>query len=93
MRGVRHEREQSGGFHGDGFAAGIGAADQQAAALFVELEAEMGTIGLRCLRRTDSSSGWRASRSRARRDWLKRGMTAVVIEREGGFGEDAIEFR
>ena len=46
-------------------------------------------MGLCCLRRTASRSGWRASRNskplaEARND-------GIVIEREGGFGEDAIE--
>ena len=38
--GVGHEREQAGGLERDGFAAGVGAADEQARLSFVQLEGD-----------------------------------------------------
>ncbi len=38
--GVGHEGEKAGGFHGDGFAAGVRTADEQGAAAFIEREGD-----------------------------------------------------
>ena len=38
--GMGHQSEQTGGFHGHGFAAGVRSADEQTAARFIEFKGD-----------------------------------------------------
>ena len=87
--GLRHQGEQADGLQRDRFAAGVGAADQQRAAVCASSSSEIGTTCLRCRRSTSASSGWRASRSSSRVAEARNG--AIEIDGEARLGEEQFQ--
>src|SRR5689334_6583483 len=86
--GVRHKREQAGGFESDRFTASVRAADEQATALLGEFEAER-DYWLTLL--AENGFEQRMARLAQQQAIGEARNHGVVIERESGFRENAIE--
>ena len=87
--GLRHQAEQPDGLEGDGFAAGIGAADQQGAAVAGSSSRVMGTGGLAAAAQHVLQQ--RVARVLEAEALAEAGDGAIELGREPGLAEDQFE--
>ena len=90
--GVGHDGEQAGGLHRDGFAAGIGTADEEAAPGLVQIEGDGNDLFTELAE--ECFEQWMTGIAQNQFAWTgtKARDDGVVIAGEGGFGEDKVKF-